>query len=307
MTLKEFANKKNIIETLLSGLNLIEEKSWITKIDFYPDPDITELDRHRDKQYYFAGKRKFDDNHNYVLDCDYNEPFVFSYDRLDEIEQHTEMKFSDKEDILNSLNELDDFDNELIDEYSFPTDFDGFKLNNIKIKFINNTKKEINYEGGFFGSSMDIDPDFWNLFSYINVKAIKKNQTEFYKDLIGESYVLKLEGNYKLSFFILFSALESFVNLKLQDEDNEGKRLKGQIGDLYKKEHNVQTLIKDTLYTSLMNDIYRQIDNRNIIAHGKNDITVTEKELNNFFICVLTYIISVEFKWKSFDEILEKT
>lgn len=307
MTLKEFSNKKNIIKTLLSGLNLIEEKSWITKIDFYPDPDITELDRHRDKEYYFAGKQKFDDNHNYVLDCDYNEPFVFSYDRLDEIEQHTEMKFSDKEDILNSLNELDDFDNELIDEYSFPTDFDGFKLNNIKIKFINNTKKEINYEGGFFGSSMDIDPDFWNLFSYINVKAIKKNQTEFYKDLIGESYVLKLEGNYKLSFFILFSALESFVNLKLQDEDNEGKRLKGQIGDLYKKEHNVEALIKDTLYSSLMNDIYRQIDNRNIIAHGKNDITVTEKELNNFFICVLTYIISVEFKWKSFDEILEKT
>lgn len=307
MTLKEFSNKKNIIKTLLSGLNLIEEKSWITKIDFYPDPDITELDRHRDKEYYFAGKQKFDDNHNYVLDCDYNEPFVFSYDRLDEIEQHTEMKFSDKEDILNSLNELDDFDNELIDEYSFPTDFDGFKLNNIKIKFINNTKKEINYEGGFFGSSMDIDPDFWNLFSYINVKAIKKNQTVFYKDLIGESYVLKLEGNYKLSFFILFSALESFVNLKLQDEDNEGKRLKGQIGDLYKKEHNVEALIKDTLYSSLMNDIYRQIDNRNIIAHGKNDITVTEKELNNFFICVLTYIISVEFKWKSFDEILEKT
>lgn len=307
MTLKEFANKKNIIQTLLSGLNLIEEKSWITKIDFYPDFDIFEFDRHNDKEYYFTGKQKFNNDHNYVLKCDFIKPFVFPYDRLDEIEQHENIEFSDKEDLLNSLNELEDFDFHLIDEYSFPTNFDGFKLNNIKIKFINNTKKEISYEGGFSGASMNIEPDSWNLFSYINVKAIKKNQTEFYKDLIGESYALKLEGNYKLSFFILFSALESFVNFKLQDEDNEGKRLKGQIGELYKKEHNVETLMNDTLYTSLMNDIYRQINNRNIIAHGKNDIILSEKGLNNFFICVLTYIISVEFKWKSFDEILEKT
>ncbi|MDX8557373.1 hypothetical protein OZ663_11900 [Elizabethkingia sp. HX CGY] len=307
MTLKEFSKKKNIIETLLSALNLIEEKTKITKIDFYPDFDIFEYDRHNDKEYYFTGIQTFDNNHNYVLDCEFISPFVFPYDRLDEIEEHEDIVFSDKENLIESVKELDDFDYNLIEEYSFPTDFDGFKLNNIKVKYINNTKKEIIYEGGFLGASMNIDPDFWDLFSYINVKAIKKNQIEFFKDLLGESYILKLEGNYKLSFFILFSALENYINFKLNKTEHEGKRLKELIGEVYKTEHEIETLISDNLYTSLMNDINKQIEKRNVIAHGKNDINISANELNSFLLCVLTYIISVEFKWNSFQEIFEKT
>ena len=122
MTLKEFSKKKNIIETLLSALNLIEEKTKITKIDFYPDFEIFEYDRHNDKEYYFTGIQTFDNNHNYVLDCEFISPFVFPYDRLDEIEEHEDIVFSDKENLIESVKELDDL-TALVPTYQVTMDY----------------------------------------------------------------------------------------------------------------------------------------------------------------------------------------
>ncbi|MEA1847507.1 hypothetical protein U9K52_01160 [Chryseobacterium sp. MHB01] len=303
ITYKAFIGKKKLFSNLLEALDLIEVKSWIAKIDFAPDFRILEYDRHTDKEYYFTNKLKFDNDHNFVIDCKFSDQFVFSYDRFNDIEENEDFLFTDKDDIEYSVNELDSLRSDLLEDYKFDTEFDGFKLNNLKDKYINNTKKEIHYEGGVFGSPYHIVPDFWELFSMINVTAIKKNHIEFYKDLLGESYVLKLEGNYKLSFFLLYSALESFVNLKLQ---NERGRLFDKINELFKIETDTEDLNNNEIYSSVLSSFNIITDQRNTIVHGKNTITISENNLNKFFISVLTYMVSIQFKCKTFEEILQK-
>ena len=304
MNFNQYRNVKDLQIKLLESLNLIENNTYIIKVNLDPDFDIINFDRHNDKDYYFYNSLKFQENHNFIIDCSFLKQFILTGDTLDDIEENEDILFTDKENVDLSIKELEDLNEDLLDTYSFPLDFDGFKLNAIKVKFINNTEKKIYYEGSYFAASVNIYPDFWDMFSYVNMTSIKKNHQQFYKDLIGESYILKLEGNLKLSLFTLYSALESFVNYKLND--NTEIRLKDGIAKLFQIENNCKDLTKNNLYSSIINKLIELKNIRNTIAHGKNNILVLEEELDEYFVIILTFIISIEFKWANFEEITKK-
>ncbi len=302
MTYSKYIKQENLVENLLEALDLIEVKNCVIPIIINPDYEISPYNRDYDKEYYFSYFLNFFDNHNFVINCQLNNQFVFNYDSLSDIEENEDFVFNNKENLIQSLNELDENNYDLLENYSHEPDFDTFKLNNLRIKSIDNTNKKIYYEGGVFTASFHIDEEF--LFSHIEVKAIKNNNTNFYKDLLGESYVLMIEGNTKLSYFLLYSALESYVNFKLENENED--RLKDKISDLYKIEKNADNLSKDIIYSNIFSDFNAFKEKRNIIAHGKNDITINISELEKKFIVVLTYIFSIEFDCNNFEEILKK-
>lgn len=301
MKYKYYSKTDNINKLLLKKLELIEIVDTIVPINFEPDYDITDYDKDIDKDYYFSNFLKFLPNHNFVISCRFHDQFIINYEHLLDIEKNEGIQFSNKSNLHQSVLFLDNTNPDIIDEYKFEVDMDILKLNNLKLKFINNTKKEIHYQGSIFSASMYIGEDF--LFSRIELEAIKYNHIAFYKDLLGESYVLMLENNNKLSSFILFSALESYVNYKLNDDEG---RLKDKIQKLYKKHFNIENLAKHEIYSNVLNNFIDFIENRNTIAHGKNNIVVQNEHLQQNFTAVLTYIYSIESNSQSFEEIIGK-
>lgn len=296
-----YSKTKNLNKLLIEQLGLIEIVKTIVPINFAPDYDITDYDKYIDKDYYFSNYIKFFPDHNFVISCKFYDQFIINDDHLIEIEKNEEITFTNKEDVLQSILYLDNYNPDIIDQYKFEVDMDILKLNNLKVKFINNTKKETHYEGSIFSASIYIGEEF--LYSRIKLEAIKYNQVEFYKDLLGESYILMLENNNKLSSFILFSALESYVNYKL---NNDRGRLKDKIQELYKNHFGIADISKHEIYSNVLNRFNESIDSRNTIAHGKNDIIIQNEDLIKNFTAVLTYIFSIEYNFQSFEDILNE-
>lgn len=296
-----YSKTNNINKLLLEQLGLIEVVDTIVPINFDPDYEITDYDKDIDKDYYFSNYLKFFPDHNFVISCKFYDQFIINYEQLVDIEKNEEITLIDKEDLIQSLLHLDNNNPDIIDQYKFEVDMDILKLKKLKVKFINNTRKETHYEGSIFSASMYIGEEF--LFSRIKLEAIKYNQVEFYKDLLGESYILMLENNNKLSSFILFSALESYVNYKL---NNDRGRLKDKIQDLYKNHFGIEDISKHEIYSNVLNRFNESIDSRNTIAHGKNDIIVHNDDLIKNFTAVLTYIFSIEYNYQSFQDILNE-
>src|SRR5580698_8102646 len=113
-----------------------------------------------------------------------------------------------------------------------PTDIDQFKLNNLRVKSIDNEEKRLYYEGSFFGNHETYDQVDWGIYSVIEVTGMPLEEDAFYKDLIAQAYTLYNEGKNKLSYFLVYSAFESFINLNL-DKFNDDRRLIEKLKELY--------------------------------------------------------------------------
>ena len=109
---------------------------------------------------------------------------------------------------------------------------------------------------------------------------------KFYVDLIAESYALQDAKNYKLAYFMAFTALENYINV-CQNINNGSGRLKDKLSDIFKMQFN--SLGKHEIYTSLLGEFKKWEALRNYIAHGKKESKVSEKDVTDLLIFILTY------------------
>jgi hypothetical protein len=302
MKYSDFNKKNNLIELLLKNISVFETKSSYKKIDFFPDFDISEYNREIDSDYYFSNSLKFPSEFKNIIKVSFDNNIIFHFDNFKDAEEEFGITFLDINDFEKSINEISEIDKNYISENGFDTDFEEFKLKTLRLKKIDNNKKKIIFEGNIFASSYMLDQIDWNLFSFVEITGIKSSISEFYKELISESYILKIEHNYKISFFIMFSALESYVNYTLKN-DNSKKEFSEKITDLFNSKFN--DILKHQIYSSIIDKLDSLTKLRNSIAHGKSSKTINIDELESLFIFVLTIITTVENNNITFKELYE--
>lgn len=137
--------------------------------------------------------------------------------------------------------------------------------------------------------------------SKIRIEGFKKN-FEFYNQLIAESRILLTEEKFKLSYFLLYSAIENYINNELSSENFE-ERLEDKLKRLCKM--NLGDLNKNKIYSSIVANFKNYTTIRNTIAHGKKEIELTKTDLYEFsnFVLLIIYINKTEIN--NFEDLLK--
>jgi hypothetical protein len=299
MNYKQFSNERKILQRLLVSLDILRTKEVIVRINNSPDYDISQYRREEDTDYYFNNSWDFSSHAQFVVDIDFIETKLFHYDHLRAASVEFRVPF-DEMNHTKFINDMYFVSKDWFYDSGFETDIDQFKLHHLRSGLIDNIKKTFSYEGSFRGNYETIDPIDWGIYSLIEITGIPDATDSFYKEIIGESYVLNRENKNKLSYFLAYSAFESFVNLELGTTNDE-RRLKEKVNELYKKKF--ANLNKHQIYCSVINMYDPFTNSRNNIAHGTNSIMVSNDELNKAFLFVLIMITSYNFNCNSFDEL----
>jgi hypothetical protein len=288
---------------LLSELNIVKTEIIFIEIDIDPDYDVTDYEKGIGKNYYFKNKWNFKHEYNSIIEAEIIASYPILLETIHDIKsQHNiTINCSNSEIYSEVLRKA-----YLVDKDCFNgkplENWDDFKVNTININEINNIKKEITYDGGFFGELPYIKFADFEVVSKIRVKGFKKN-FEFYNQLIAESKILLTEDKYKLSYFLLYSAIENYINNKLNSENLE-ERLEDKLKRLCKI--NLGDLNKNKIYSSIVTNFKKYTAIRNTIAHGKEEIEITKTHLFEFSNFVLLIIYINKTKINNFEDILKK-
>lgn len=316
MMYQEFKNKFSIQE-LLTYLTILERKCLPIEIDFEPDYEISPYKREITDDYYFRNAFNFDNHFKFLISAELIDPVIYHADSLEELESE---KMQGK--ILYRIHEIlkkKSYDD--LASHSFPIDLDEFKLNKIRIHSIDNIFKDCIYEGSFFGDSSSIDPIDWSIIAFLDMVGVKENDNsaEFYKSLLAESYITLLQRNYKLSYFLLFTALENFINTFYEPEKEKNgfwsffricrekeskKRLSERLKFIFK--NRFKSIEGHKVYSSFIGELKNFTNDRNVIAHGLKNITIGNQEVENKFYMVLTAMICYNDQVDAFLEMNKK-
>ncbi|MAC96752.1 MAG: hypothetical protein CMC96_14775 [Flavobacteriales bacterium] len=298
----QFAQIPQVLPKILTALGVIQNKRVLIKIDNTPDYDISEYLREIDTDYYFHNHWSFEDHFQSIVEAHFLEQFIFHYDGLKRASEELNLSF-DTSDHTEFINRIYSLNPKKLPEYSFPLECDQFEFKNIRLASIDNIDKELFYEGAFFGNYETITPLDWSVYSLLDLIGVSFSNLPFYKQLLSECYLLKKESKYKLAFFLAYSALESFVNSE-SGTGNDEERLKDKVTNLYRA--RFPELEKHQMYSSVMNQYYKFNNERNDIAHGTQQIDVSEDDLDSLLMFVLTMISCYEFSLNKFDDLYAK-
>lgn len=301
MNYLQFSKKENLIEKILTHFGIIKQEKVIIKINHEPDYNISEYMREQDSDYYFYKYWDFRREFNSVVEIRITDKYIVHYDNFKHLSSEYKIPFPTYDEcsfLMDVLNE----DVDALDNNTLGTETDNFKLNNLRIKSIDNLDGRIYYDGSFTGSSYEINPVDWAVYSVINISAVplEIDDMAFYNSLLAESYVLLKEKKYKLSYFLLYSAFESFINYELGKEEEEG-RLKDKINELFCLKF--PNLSRHQIYTSIIMLFDSYTNNRNDIAHGRSTIDVDHKIVEKSFLFVLTMISSFLLNISKFEDL----
>jgi hypothetical protein len=302
MNYAKFSKVPNAVEQLLEKLEILEHKNIVIEISNYPDYDISSYKREVVTDYFFWNTYNFQDTFSSLISADVVESYIFHYDGLQNLSQACKIPLSeDIKDVCSFLLQAQEKCREDFDSYKFDTEFDDFKLHELRIQSIDNLLHLLRYEGSFQGDSSSTDPLDWHIYATLEVEAIPKNinTLPFYKSLLAESYLLLNQGQYKLSYFLGFSAFESFINFQLGHEKVE--RLEDKLKELFR--NKFMEISKHQIYTTLSGQFSAYVQERNSIAHGKELVIVSEIEARKLLLFVLTMIYVFENKVATFSEI----
>jgi hypothetical protein len=306
MTYKNLLNKvttEELNKFFLSELNIIKEEIVFVEIDIYPDFDISEYEKGIDKTYFFKNDWKFKTNYDSIITAEIISTEAFEIDTVRENKENLELATED--DNGKSLLEIikDTF---LIDKDSFSDlslgSWDAFELKPVNIIKIDNVERTLTYNGSYFGDPNYVEMAGFDIISQIQVHGYKKNH-EFFKQLIAESQILLAEKKYKLSFFLVYSSLENFINVELRSEEEEA-RLEEKLKRLCKQ--NFGELNSNKIYSSLIDKFKDFTITRNTIAHGNDDIDISKELLFDFLNFTLFMIYINTNKISSFSDVYDK-
>ncbi|MFP9227593.1 hypothetical protein [Pectobacterium cacticida] len=187
----------------------------------------------------------------------------------------------DKED----FSEFDEFIFDMGDNYT-P------HLSAINVDSINNNLKKIIYSGSFYSSGID-HANAVEVVCELHVTGAKKRQY-FYLELLVEAYALLIESNFKMSFFMSYAALESYINDKIN-----GQNVEERFQDKFKKAYDtVPKLRTHETFSKLKKVLGGFTSVRNTIAHGRDNDEVIdnvgEKSAKEIYIFVAAVILAIE-------------
>jgi hypothetical protein len=208
-----------------------------------------------------------------------------------------------------------DFVNEYYNDYENEADLtntlDGYAELKFQLEYVNYYKKEIKLSGTYNGKSSDLYiMDDRGTFSELSIKGLKKsNNTPDWVEYLIEGGISLDMGNYRMGFFNLFSATESFLNYVLRiiqkyykviDLDN--KKVKYFIHksncsleeklSVILKEIFVEKTNKEYIHLRPLVRKWRKlINSRNKIAHG-NISDIPEDMVHTIFTLIFSVIFN---------------
>ncbi|MDD2982081.1 MAG: hypothetical protein PHQ74_01720 [Crocinitomicaceae bacterium] len=297
----QFSNKQNLIDKILIRLGILTTDNVVIKINNNPDYDITEYRRNVVANYFFNNFWDFSSKYKSIVDINILDNHIFHFDTLQSLSKEYEIEYNEGNDCDFLLQVLIQ-NKDAFELNSFGTEVNDFELHNLRIRTIDNLKGRIYYEGSFQGDSSDIEPLDWGVYSTLGLNAIPNDidNLPFYKSLLAESYLLLKEKKFKLSYFLTFSAFESFVNFELGGND-EPDRLKDKFKELFGSKFIV--LNSHQIYTSIMSMYDNYTSNRNTIAHGRNEIIIDQEMVKSSLLFILTLISTYELNSLTFDDL----
>lgn len=311
---KVISDDHNILKLMVS-LNLCKLVTKIVEIDLNPDYDITPYQGDSGATYVFKPKIDFPDGFESVIDVEIQNLRILHADDTSSLIRDFQLTYSDVnvDNDLNVINYCQELHAEndpsdiwgLFSQLGCEPNFDDFKLNEISVSDINNNKKTIRLEGGFFGSSYSIDPMDWGLYAELEFFGGSSfdSSEQFYNELLIKSYDMHQKGDHRVSFFLSYSALEGYINIKNESEDVE-ERLSEKLNKLYKKEFSHLELSKHNIYTTMISPFKKHLTKlRNHIAHGRKqqfDSNVSREML----VVALLFISSIENKKEKLSDLL---
>lgn len=294
---------KNKIDSrkLLIYLKVIDVKETIIPIKIEPDYDLSEYQREIDSDYYITNKWRFNNHFENLTRLEFLSHRLYHQDNFEDFEDNLQSHLTSDsiEENLNIINEIDR------DSFAWSghesDELDEFKLKYLRLRSIDNVNKVINYEGTFFGSSYGLTVLDWGecgFYAKILVEGTCKSL--LYNDLLGESYLLYLSGNYKLSHFVAYSAFENFLNFKTDSFDIQ-ERLSEKLKKLF-KESQIDTN-KNVIYCSIINNFSKQTKRRNDVAHGMEVENLDAHIVEDFLIEITTMMVLYESNFQDFEQL----
>lgn len=302
---KEFKNKKNIEIVLLRSLGALNSVNKFIEIELTPDYDLTEYDKYIPNTYFIRQDYDFRNEFSSLFDASIENISIYHWDDLRDYLNEGDINFERSFSIPDVLNVLPKNKIDLINSYE-PNDLNDFKLNSIKVDFINNIKHKLVIQGAFLGNSYSIDPMDWALVANVKLSGIPQNiSSKLYMELLAESYSLLQLGNNKLSYFLLYTAFESYINIHT-NPSNDSVRLKDSFKNLFKNNFDTENTNDIEVYSSIVGYFNLFYNKRNEIAHGRTLVSISSEELNDLLIFVLTVIVANENSIQSFKGIVEE-
>lgn len=286
MKFRDFLNKKNILEKLLSVLKVYREEKLFYDVSISPD-------------YFNDRQREERLHHTEIIDFSYlfddivcvDLDYVYGLDSSIIMELKKEYNISDTkfEHIVNAAR--DDH------RYQFDKDeiyLSGFEVENFKARLIYDNQVEFSCN---FNSSVSIvdNPDSH---FFLDLKLYGLNSSfedlPIYKQALCESYKLMHEGKIKLSFFMAYVAFDSVVNY-FHKSALEEKRLSEKFNELFLEHSPDKVLQNHQIYTMICSQINEFEMIRNGIAHGDSrGQCISDEQCQTMLVYVSMAICSLE-------------
>ena len=305
MKYKQFKSKNQIDHYLLFALGALKSNSLILNIDLHPDYDLTNYDKHSSNTYFIKNELDFSNEYSTILRASMGTSAIFHWDDIQRIAAEFELSRRENEKASDFLQRVTEFEPDIIYQ-EMEKEIEGFELNNLKVDFIDNTDKKIIVSGAFFGDNSSIDPLDWDLVSEVNLFGIPKDLNgELYLELLAESYSFSELGNYKLAFFLSYTALECYLNSQV-NPNNDKARLKDSFSELFKRNFSGNDLNKHIIYSSISGEFDPFTLKRNEIAHGKNKVEISKEYASEFLLFTLITIISNKHSISDFKSLFAK-
>ena len=281
--------KTNLIKEYLITQGILEESECIFKMDFFPDFEYTDFQKGRIQTYYFHEEISFSNIYSDIISYSEITPHIFPVNEKPDFLKN-----------ITNLKKINNIDKEKFLEIKIPDKFDLFELQKIHLYSVDNIEKTLNYdctcktEGAFIGN------DFIDIYCTVHLCGITNNinSCDLYNQLIVDSYRKYQSKDYRMAFFLMFSAFECFINTKLGKQDEE-KRLKEKKNELFKS--IFPTLNANQIYSYINIKKHEKI--RNEIAHGRKELYTEKSSVDDIYFDFISLIISYNEKIEKFNDL----
>lgn len=308
MKYSEFKKIPELNYHLLLLAGCLKAQTRFIEIDNMPNYDITEYSK-SDMTSYAMDNPEFDFSETFstVLCATINSTQIYAWDDIERIQDECGVEWEEDSDnygtYITRAKEL--IDDQKWQEFGMEPDIDQFRLTGLDIASIDNTEKKLRFQGGYVGDSFSIQPEGWALVCECSMLGIATDieRQKFYLELISESYALLLEKKYKISFFMAFTALDSYINA-IASSSNTKSRLGEKLNELFNKAFG--DISRHEIYNGLVSKLGSYEKKRNDIAHGNIPIAITETEANGVLEFVLVIINSLEKKIDTFETMKQR-
>jgi len=291
MPFNSFISRINIIELLFEKLNIINYRQHTIQVDNTPDFEIFQYSGLDVVPYYFHQSWKFRDLYYSVIFADFGRYGVFNHSSVNHILDDFNLPEIHRDEPLERAVERAAKNAPPYSDLFRDHEYDGFKVRKIKVDYVDNQNKTIEYSGFFDGDSTAIGEDII-LVAELNLAVINANLSDpLYRLLLVDSYLHYRRNEYNQAFFYAFVAFETYVN-------PSGKRgqLKQKLREFKKGESEI--------FLNATEELGRFEEMRNTIAHGKEYIEMAESTLKEFYATFIPLIFYVEGHVKTFNGVL---